>query len=289
MSTSNEKLQKIDEKLQKIYDKIKRVFIKYKYASIFMIGITTFIILPILINWSYILGEKVKIFSTLWGANEVLMFYGSALAFIGTVSLGALSLHQNKKANENNEKALQQDLEIRTMEVLKPVYAKIVVRNDAPLNNKNIDIELSFTSIHQIKEIKIWQMHYSTQMKITEPFHPWEQIYQEGKSHPCKIRNQHSDSTYINHLRIGIDVDTYDEINKHIKNLQENSNILTKIQIEYTNVFGISNKVEYICANVVQNVEENNKRNKEEYTKFWISREYLINDDNYDVRVQNDN
>ncbi len=31
-----------------------------------------------------------------WNAGDILQFYGSMLVFIGTVSLGVLSLHQNQ-------------------------------------------------------------------------------------------------------------------------------------------------------------------------------------------------
>ena len=36
----------------------------------------------------------------MWGTEDVLNFYGTFLSFIGTVSLGAIALWQNKKANE---------------------------------------------------------------------------------------------------------------------------------------------------------------------------------------------
>lgn len=44
---------------------------------------------------------------TMWGTEDVLNFYGTFLSFIGTVSLGAIALWQNKKANEINMRILK--------------------------------------------------------------------------------------------------------------------------------------------------------------------------------------
>lgn len=42
----------------------------------------------------------------MWGAEDVLTFYGSLLAFLGTVGLGALALRQNVTANEISKRML---------------------------------------------------------------------------------------------------------------------------------------------------------------------------------------
>lgn len=68
--------------------------------------------IPFIINESYKLGyETEKVYSTLWEAKDLLGFYGSFLSFLGTVSLGALSLWQNQKfkiENDNNQAIMQQ-------------------------------------------------------------------------------------------------------------------------------------------------------------------------------------
>lgn len=62
---------------------------------------------PCLINYLYILGKTNAIIKTVFDASDALSFYGSFLAFIGTVFLGALALWQNKqiqRVQEHNDK-----------------------------------------------------------------------------------------------------------------------------------------------------------------------------------------
>lgn len=59
----------------------------------------------ILVAIPFIINESYKVNSgyiTMWGASDMLSFYGAFLGFIGTVALGALALFQNKQANEIN-------------------------------------------------------------------------------------------------------------------------------------------------------------------------------------------
>lgn len=44
---------------------------------------------------------------TMWGAEDVLNFYGTFLAFIGTVSLGFVAYKQNEKANAISDRLLR--------------------------------------------------------------------------------------------------------------------------------------------------------------------------------------
>lgn len=57
--------------------------------------------IPFIINESYKINSG---YITMWGASDVLSFYGTLLSFIGTVALGALALFQNKQANEINQR-----------------------------------------------------------------------------------------------------------------------------------------------------------------------------------------
>ncbi len=66
-------------------------------VSVAVVILATFI--PFVINESY---KKNSGYITLWGADDVLSFYGSILAFIGTILLGLLAYSQNKKAEELN-------------------------------------------------------------------------------------------------------------------------------------------------------------------------------------------
>lgn len=56
--------------------------------------------IPFIINESYKVNSG---YITMWGASDVLSFYGVLLSFIGTVALGALALFQNKQANKINQ------------------------------------------------------------------------------------------------------------------------------------------------------------------------------------------
>lgn len=76
----------------------------YKYIKSIVVVI---IVLPILIWGTYFVGDcGFVLIKTSLGIGDALTFYGSILAFIGTVLLGALALWQNKKANEINERLL---------------------------------------------------------------------------------------------------------------------------------------------------------------------------------------
>lgn len=64
-----------------------------------ILGVSIFIFIitfPFLINESYLYIVK-NPYNTAWDAADILSFYGSFLAFIGTVVLGILALWQNKK------------------------------------------------------------------------------------------------------------------------------------------------------------------------------------------------
>lgn len=89
--------------------------------SIFL-SLVAIIAVPIIINELYMKNDG---YLTLWGAEEVLSYYGNVLAFIGTVLLGALSLYQNnifKKSNENKEKLMIRPYLFTVIEDENPIY-----------------------------------------------------------------------------------------------------------------------------------------------------------------------
>lgn len=84
----------------------------YKNKLIWIIGIPILIILiatPFIINYLYMKGTPDGKADTSFSASDMLSFYGSVLAFLGTVALGGLALWQNKKANAISKELL--DLE----------------------------------------------------------------------------------------------------------------------------------------------------------------------------------
>lgn len=76
-------------------------FIKKRWH--YLLLLVLFIIslaIPFGINEAYKVGEG---YITLWGAPDVLAFYGAYISFIGTVVLGVIAVEQNKKAHRLNE------------------------------------------------------------------------------------------------------------------------------------------------------------------------------------------
>ena len=72
-----------------------------KSKNIILIAVLVIVTIsvPFIINESY---KENSGYLTLWGADDVLSFYGSILAFFGTISLGLLAYSQNKKAEALN-------------------------------------------------------------------------------------------------------------------------------------------------------------------------------------------
>lgn len=88
-----------------IFFKRKKLPYKITIIVIFILSILTVFV----INESYKMNMG---YFTLWGANDVLAFYGSFLGFVGTTSLGIISLYQTKKANDVNKKLADRQLEL---------------------------------------------------------------------------------------------------------------------------------------------------------------------------------
>lgn len=70
---------------------------------IWLIIVVVALIIPIIINELYKTGKG---YVTLWGASDVLAFYGSFLSFIGTIILGVVAMYQSWKANYLSERLL---------------------------------------------------------------------------------------------------------------------------------------------------------------------------------------
>ena len=79
----------------------------YKKWGIWLLGAFVTLCLlsiPFIINGAYLNGTGDGSVNTVFSASDLILFYGSFLAFLGTVALGALALWQNKIANKQNEK-----------------------------------------------------------------------------------------------------------------------------------------------------------------------------------------
>ena len=68
---------------------------------ILIIFIFCFIIffVPLLINVLFKVNFNIPLLQSEWTAGDALNFYGSVLSFIGTITLGTISVWQTKKAN----------------------------------------------------------------------------------------------------------------------------------------------------------------------------------------------
>lgn len=60
---------------------------------------------PLLINWAFSEPAWFDCFAVDWNVEDALSYYGSALGFIGTVVLGAITVYQTKEAHKQTEKA----------------------------------------------------------------------------------------------------------------------------------------------------------------------------------------
>lgn len=79
---------------------------------ILIIFIFCFIIffVPFLINVVFKIDFNISLLQSEWTAGDALNFYGSVLSFIGTITLGTISVWQTKKANNLSEKVLENSL-----------------------------------------------------------------------------------------------------------------------------------------------------------------------------------
>lgn len=77
-------------------------WMKKNWSTVLIVIIIVIIIVPFLINIAFKVNAINNLFKAEWNAGDVLSYYGDILSFIGTVSLGLLSLWQNKKIEEKS-------------------------------------------------------------------------------------------------------------------------------------------------------------------------------------------
>lgn len=73
---------------------------KWWYYPVLLVLFVVSLCIPFGVNEAYKVGKG---YITLWGAADVLSFYGDYISFIGTVVLGIIAVMQNKKAHRLNE------------------------------------------------------------------------------------------------------------------------------------------------------------------------------------------
>lgn len=143
--------------------------------------------IPLIINESYLPNKG---YITLWGAPEVLSYYGAVLSFIGTVILGVVAVWQNKKANDLSETVMQISLREK-MPYLK--YSNKILKGN---NNLELEFENHGNSFGTIYHLKLDKNGETVLIKAVEHF-----IDQDGKyicTTNLKVPNDTEKTLYIN-------------------------------------------------------------------------------------------
>lgn len=107
-----------------------------------LIAFITFMIIfgiPFIIHVLFKLHSNIDFFVAEWTAGELLSYYGSILAFLGTVILGALSLYQNQIIKQESDKRTAL-LEQREHESNMPRFSVVSCNSNGNATNLGFDI-----------------------------------------------------------------------------------------------------------------------------------------------------
>ncbi|HAZ36956.1 MAG TPA: hypothetical protein DEF85_06350 [Clostridiaceae bacterium] len=84
------------------------------------------IVMPLILNWIYYLDAPCNFFTVGYDISDILGYYGAILTFIGTISLGIITVYQNyvsqKKTDEINKLTLE--LQKRSMAMAEQNYER---------------------------------------------------------------------------------------------------------------------------------------------------------------------
>lgn len=123
-----------------------------------IILVISILVVLIIINESYKMNSG---YLTLWGAKELLSYFGSVISAIGTIFIGIIAFKQNNKANEINDRLLKiQEINSTPFLHIEQSSSKIQCFRD-----REIDILLGLKNntngiinIIEVSEIKIKNM-----------------------------------------------------------------------------------------------------------------------------------
>ena len=90
---------------------LKQIKKHIRVRIIFIIILFLLFGVPLIINLSFKTKAPLEVLEAKWEASDMLAYYGAVLSFLGTVSLGAVSLYQNhviQKAAEEKAAILEQ-------------------------------------------------------------------------------------------------------------------------------------------------------------------------------------
>jgi len=83
------------------------------YILIILVVCIFLVLLPLVINHIYYLEAPSEFFITDLNVADFVVYYASALSFLGSLILGVLTLHQNKRAQEKTDEINQLKLELQ--------------------------------------------------------------------------------------------------------------------------------------------------------------------------------
>jgi hypothetical protein len=129
----SERVVEMDEKIRFILQLFLKKILKkpYVYSMIFILSC---VFMPVIIWGMYLVGDNyIVLINTSLTVGDLLTFYGSNLAFIGTLILGSISVWQNKKVSINNERITKIEEERHLLE-----YQPFVIINSWILKMDNI-------------------------------------------------------------------------------------------------------------------------------------------------------
>lgn len=82
---------------------------KIKHWHAILLAILLFLVVPLCINWAYTTPSSYSFFEMSWTAETALLFYGSSLAFVGTMFLGVVAIKQNNRITKIQERTLDKE------------------------------------------------------------------------------------------------------------------------------------------------------------------------------------
>nr|WP_294493254.1 hypothetical protein [uncultured Anaerosporobacter sp.] len=136
----------MNDKIKFNYDKIKKKVLKkpYLYGMVLLLIV---IIFPLFMCMLYFIGDNCFVLiNTSLTVGDTLSFYGSILAFFGTIVLGFIAVWQNNKANDNNDRITRIEEERYKLE-----FQPFVIINNWKLTIDNvIDIALMPKTLKQL-------------------------------------------------------------------------------------------------------------------------------------------
>lgn len=173
-------------------------FKKLCFCGVAIIVVGFILSIPFIINESYKCSDG---YITMWGADTVLSFYGSFLAFLGTVTLGIVAYLQNRQINNINTRLLK--LQTQNYMPYFQVISKGVLHEkikDMPANDKESCNE------GVIKEGSNYIKKY---FKIIDYRHDGKNLYSKLvglrfiNKNDCIINNVHLDAMTLSYWKKG--------------------------------------------------------------------------------------